>query len=94
MFGKRGVYVTVREWETVAGVSVFTGAVLCYLTGIAGYLAFRSATAGDILDNFSGPVAGCFKVLVVVHLILYIPSHVRADTVGWRFRERDRGTSE
>lgn len=67
---------TVKEWRAVAGMSVFTGALLCYFTGLAGYVAFRSATEGDILDNFSGPVAGCFKVLVVVHLILYIPSEV------------------
>ncbi|CAN0439653.1 unnamed protein product, partial [Laminaria digitata] len=65
-----------REWRAVAGASVLTGAVVCYCTGIAGYLAFRSATAGDILDNFSGPVAAFFKILVVLHLIMYIPGDV------------------
>ncbi|CAN0366071.1 unnamed protein product, partial [Laminaria digitata] len=62
-----------REWRTVAGVSVLTGAILCYGTGIAGYLAFRSTTEGDILDNFYGPVAAFFKVLVVLHIIMCIP---------------------
>lgn len=75
----------------VSGVCVLTGTLLCYSTGIAGYLAFRSATAGNILDNFSGPVAGFFKALVVVHLILYTPSHVRSDSVGRPLGEGDRG---
>ena len=60
----------------VAGISIFIGAVLCYCTGLSGYIAFRSATEGDILDNFSGPLAACFKILVVVHLIMCIPGHV------------------
>lgn len=56
--------------------SVTLGGVLCYGTGLAGYLAFRGATQGDILDNFTGAVAAFFKILVVVHLILYIPNEV------------------
>lgn len=64
----------------MAGACVLTGAILCYCTGIAGYLAFRSATEGDILDNFSGPVAACFKVVVVLHLIMYIPGDVSVET--------------
>ena len=63
---------------------------MCYCTGLAGYLAFRSATDGDILDNFAGPMAACFKVLVVVHLILHTPCHVRFGTVGCRPGERGR----
>ena len=61
-------------------MSVFAAAILCYCTGISGYLAFRSAAEGNILDNFPGPVAACFKVLVVLHLILYIPGDVSLDT--------------
>ncbi|CAM9849692.1 unnamed protein product, partial [Phaeothamnion confervicola] len=41
---------------------------------LAGYLAFRDDTDGDILDNFSGNFVGLFKVLVVVHLCFYIPN--------------------
>lgn len=56
--------------------SVLVGGVLYYGTGVAGYLAFRGATQGDILDNFAGPIAAFFKILVVAHLILYIPNEV------------------
>lgn len=64
------------EWRKVAGISVIAGGVLCYGMGLAGYMAFRDATEGDILDNFVGPPAGLFKALVIVHLVLYIPSEV------------------
>ena len=62
--------------------SVLAGGILCYVTGLAGYLAFRGATGGDTLDNFSGPVAAFFKILVVVHLIFYIPNEVTDQTEG------------
>ena len=62
--------------------SVLTGGILCYVTGLAGYLAFRGATQGDILDNFSGPVAAFFKILVVVHLVFYIPNEMTDQTEG------------
>ncbi|CAM9387943.1 unnamed protein product [Ascophyllum nodosum] len=63
-----------RKWKSVMSASVLAGGILCYVTGLAGYLAFRGATQGDILDNFSGPVAAFFKILVVVHLVFYIPN--------------------
>lgn len=66
----------ISEWKAVMTSSVLAGGVLCYGTGLAGYLAFRGATQGDILDNFMGPIAAFFKILVIVHLILYIPNEV------------------
>lgn len=57
--------------------TVLIGGILCYGTGVTGYLSFRAATEGDILDNFSGGLASCFKVLVVLHLVMYIPNEVR-----------------
>lgn len=65
------------EWKAVMERSVVLGGVLCYGTGLMGYMAFRDATEGDILDNFYGIVATCFKVLVVLHLVMYIPNEVR-----------------
>lgn len=60
----------------MAGASVAAGGSLCYFTGLVGYVAFRAATEGDILDNFHGPLAACFKILVIVHLVVYIPNEV------------------
>lgn len=57
--------------------AVAAGGILCYVTGFVGYLSFRGATQGDILDNFMGPIASCFKVLVIAHLVMYIPHEVR-----------------
>eukprot|EP00903_Cladosiphon_okamuranus_P010528 g9958.t1 len=67
---------TEQKWKTVAAISVTAGGLLCYVTGLAGYLSFRDATQGDILDNFTGPLATFFKILVIVHLVMYIPSEV------------------
>lgn len=58
--------------------AVVLGGLFCYGTGMVGYLSFREATEGDILDNFTGVVASGFKVMVVMHLVLYIPNEVRA----------------
>lgn len=65
-----------RPWRRVAAWAVGVGLVLCYSTGLVGYLSFRDTTDGDILDNFDGTLASCFKALVVIHLVLYIPSEV------------------
>lgn len=53
-----------------------------------GYLSFRDATEGDILDNFEGAVASCFKMLVVLHLVLYIPSEASGSAVEGEGYER------
>lgn len=77
--------ISCRAWRTVAAWAVVVGLVLCYSTGLVGYLSFRDATDGDILDNFEGALASCFKLLVVVHLILYIPSEASgAGTLVYR----------
>ena len=67
---------SLRAWRSVAGCAVGIGGCMCYAMGLAGYLSFRDAVDGDILENFSGAVASVFKAVVVVHLILYIPSEV------------------
>lgn len=70
------------EWKVVTSVSVLVGGTLCYTTGLVGYLSFREATEGDILDNFSGPLAAFFKILVVLHLVMYIPNEVMVWALG------------
>ena len=61
------------NWTRVSTHAVVIGALLCCVMGIAGYLVFGSATHGEIISNFPPIVSGPFKVLLVVHLILYIP---------------------
>jgi len=62
-----------NSWFRITSVAVFVGAAMCAGMGIAGYLSFRDSTQGEILDNFSGHGYDFFKVMVVCHLILYIP---------------------
>lgn len=62
-------------WKHISGTSVIMGGVMCIVMGMAGYLSFGSETQGMILDNFNAPGFDVFKLLVVVHLILYIPSN-------------------
>lgn len=62
-----------KSWRYVTAVSVFSGFVLCAAMGIAGYTAFKDETNGIILNNFTGHYADFFKVLLIIHLILYIP---------------------
>jgi hypothetical protein len=57
----------------ITSTAVFVGALMCAGMGIAGYLIFRNTTTGEILDNFSGHAYDFFKVMVVTHLVLYIP---------------------
>lgn len=61
------------SWRVVTGTAVFAGALMCMTMGIVGYLSFGSATEGMILDNFNQHPYDFFKVMVITHLILYIP---------------------
>lgn len=61
------------NWNSVSTHAVVIGALSCCVMGIAGYLVFGSATHGEIISNFPPIVAGPFKILLVAHLILYIP---------------------
>lgn len=68
------------EWKRVVKVSLTLGLVIYYVTGLTAYLSFRAATEGDILDNFEGTLASCVKIIMVVHLVVYIPSEVSTST--------------
>lgn len=61
------------KWYGITGWAVFIGSSMCMCMGIAGYLSFGSKTDGDILNNFVAPGFDFFKIMVVIHLILYIP---------------------
>lgn len=64
---------TLSTWRVVTGTAVGVGALMCMTMGLVGYLSFGSATEGMILDNFNQHPYDFFKVMVVTHLILYIP---------------------
>lgn len=63
----------VTSWSYVTLGAVSAGVVMCVVMGIAGYLSFGDSTEGMILDNFNTHPYDFFKVMVVTHLILYIP---------------------
>lgn len=41
---------------------------------IGGYAYFRQDTEGVIIDNFKGSGFDVFKLLVVAHLVCYLPT--------------------
>ena len=62
-----------RSWAKITGVAVGLGTIMCVVTGMTGYLVFLDDTQGEILDNFPESPYDFFKVMVTIHLILYIP---------------------
>eukprot|EP00611_Tribonema_gayanum_P019398 TRINITY_DN3353_c0_g1_i1.p1 TRINITY_DN3353_c0_g1~~TRINITY_DN3353_c0_g1_i1.p1 ORF type:complete len:206 (-),score=28.26 TRINITY_DN3353_c0_g1_i1:455-1072(-) len=65
---------TPEQWRKVVSIAIAVGSVVCYTTGIIGYLSFRGATLGNILENFDGVVSDIASVLLVAHLAWYTPS--------------------
>lgn len=63
----------IRTWSWVTAGAVLTGAIMCISMGMIGYLVFGNETNGEILNNFPEMRFDFFKVMVVAHLILYIP---------------------
>jgi sodium-coupled neutral amino acid transporter 11 len=61
------------SWRAVTGAAVLAGTLMCMTMGVAGYLSFADDTQGMILDNFNTHPYDFFKVMVVTHLIMYIP---------------------
>jgi amino acid permease len=62
-----------KSWGEITGNAVLIGALMCVVMGIAGYLSFNESTKGMILDNFNTHPYDIFKLLVVIHMIMYIP---------------------
>lgn len=63
-----------HDWNRISGAAVAMGCVMCLGLGIAGYLFFRQDTEGVIVDNFTAPGFEFFKVMIVMHLIFYLPA--------------------
>eukprot|EP00854_Cymbomonas_tetramitiformis_P006747 gene6747-8070_t len=72
-----------RQWRKVSGVAVGICAGLLFACGLPGYLAFRDATSGELLDNWESTYSYPFKTLLVIHLVLYIPPEVAIWRVCW-----------
>ncbi|KAG5189366.1 hypothetical protein JKP88DRAFT_286823 [Tribonema minus] len=58
---------TPEQWRKVVSIAIAVGSVVCYTTGIIGYLSFRGATLGNILENFDGVVSDIASVLLELH---------------------------
>ena len=65
---------SVIVYSRVVRTTIIIGACTCFLMGIIGYISFRNDTQADILDNFRHNWAGIFKMAIILHLLLYIPS--------------------
>mmetsp|Transcript_27199 Transcript_27199/g.38699 ORF Transcript_27199/g.38699 Transcript_27199/m.38699 type:complete len:451 (-) Transcript_27199:40-1392(-) len=61
------------SWQLVSTTSVCVGFTMCMIMGLVGYFLFGFNTESIVVNNFHGHYADPFKVLVVLHLILYIP---------------------
>jgi amino acid permease len=64
---------TVEKFARVAVWTTSLGVCMCFVLGLVGYLSFRNDVDADILENFSSGAGTFFKVVVILHLILYIP---------------------
>ena len=61
------------SWIKITLTAVFIGTMMCMGMGIIGYMSFRDETEGNILDNYAGSDFDFFKIMIVIHLILYMP---------------------
>ena len=64
---------SIANFNRVTLSTTILGAIMCFATGLAGYLSFGDNTDTNIIENFNGAVGGVFKVALVIHLVLYIP---------------------
>ena len=67
------VHRNLSSWKQITGTAITVGTIMCMVMGISGYLSFKDQTDGDILTNFHAPGFDFFKMMVVMHLICYIP---------------------
>ena len=64
---------SVKNFASVSLSTTVIGVLMCFFTGLIGFLSFGEDTQTNILQNFHGPVGAVFKVALIVHLLLYIP---------------------
>lgn len=81
---------TVPAFQNVALWTSIIGFIMCFVTGLVGYLSFRDDTQTDILENFTGILGSIFKLAVIIQMIFYFPSDyniMRAslcNLIGWK----------
>jgi amino acid permease len=63
------------HFQTIALITIIIGATICYVTGLVGYMTFKSSTDSDILENFTGHVAFLCKTGVLLHFNFLIPGY-------------------
>ena len=63
----------ISQYQALTLKTTVIGALMCFFTGLVGYLSFLGGTQTNILENFPGAVGDLFKMAVIVHLLLYIP---------------------
>ena len=63
-----------RLLTRISALTCVVGGCMCFVTGIVGYWSFRSSTSDNIIENFTGVAGNVFKVVIILHLILYIPA--------------------
>lgn len=64
---------TAHNFSFISFATISFGLVICISFGIIGYFSFGDDTESNILLNFSGNLGAIFKVIVVIHLLLYLP---------------------
>ncbi len=64
---------SVAKFSAITRNTTLLGTAMCFVTGLMGYLSFGSATKSNVLENFDSAVGAAFKLVVALHLILYIP---------------------
>jgi amino acid permease len=62
-----------EAWSLLSGKSIIIGAISLILMGLGGYLSFGNNVNGMILNNFGGGSYDLFKVLLLIHMCLFIP---------------------
>eukprot|EP01038_Epipyxis_sp_PR26KG_P003976 gene3976-5697_t len=64
---------TIPLFTNILFQTTVAGVIMCFVTGLVGYLSFRDSTNANILENFPSAVGAIFKIALIIHLMLYIP---------------------
>lgn len=80
----------INNFLYLSRLTLLLGVTMCFLTGIFGYLYFKEDVEVNILQNYGGKVGAFFKLLLVLHLILYIPGdYIIMRSSFWKIFHRD-----
>ena len=64
---------TKSNWRYTSFIANFTGALLCIIVGIFGYISFGADTDSIIIMNFTSSYADFFKILIIISLMITTP---------------------